>query len=54
MDAIEAALRGDPVDLDRETRPELAALRGCPQTEVFHAEGPPTSWSSTSGRTTSV
>lgn len=39
MDAIEAALRGDPVDLARETRPELVALRGCPQTEVFHGEG---------------
>jgi predicted kinase len=39
MDAIEAALCGDSVDLARETRPELAALRGCPQTEMFHAEG---------------
>jgi putative nucleotidyltransferase with HDIG domain len=39
MDAIETALRGDPVDLDLETRPELVALRGCPQTEAFHAEG---------------
>jgi hypothetical protein len=39
MDAIETAARGGPVDLDSETRPELAALRGCPQTVVFHAEG---------------
>jgi predicted kinase len=39
MDAIEAALQGGDVDLAQETGPELAALRGCPQTPAFHAEG---------------
>jgi predicted kinase len=39
MGAIEAALRGDPVDLQHATEPDLVALRGCPQTPAFHAEG---------------
>ncbi|GLY19550.1 hypothetical protein Kisp01_65640 [Kineosporia sp. NBRC 101677] len=39
MDAIESAVRGTGVDLALESRPELAQLRGCPQTPAFHAEG---------------
>jgi predicted kinase len=39
VDAIESALHGGAVDLRIETWPELAALRGCPQTVAFHAEG---------------
>lgn len=39
MDAIESALAGAAVDLDVEALPDLAALRGCPQTPSFHAEG---------------
>jgi hypothetical protein len=39
MDAIETAVQGGKIDLQAETQPELAALRGCPQTAAFHAEG---------------
>ncbi|GAB6902093.1 AAA family ATPase [Kineosporia succinea] len=39
MDAIGRAVEGAPVDLSAESRPELAALRDCPQTAAFHAEG---------------
>ena len=39
MDAIETAVRGEDLDLEHEAGPELAALRGCPQTPAFHAEG---------------
>ncbi|MDQ1306208.1 MAG: family ATPase [Actinomycetota bacterium] len=39
MDAIANALRGQAVDLGAETRGPLSALRGCPQSVAFHAEG---------------
>lgn len=39
MDAIECAIKGDEVELGAEALPELAALRDCPQTPAFHAEG---------------
>lgn len=39
MDTIGTAVQGGSVDLAVEVRPELAALRGCPQTAAFHAEG---------------
>jgi predicted kinase len=39
VDAIETALQGGVIDLLAETQPELAALRDCPQTVAFHAEG---------------
>ncbi len=39
MDAIDAALRGEAVDLSGANPAELTALNGCPQTVTFHAEG---------------
>ncbi len=57
MDAIENAIRGLGVDLTSESRPELADLRGCPQSKAFHAEGDvavhsPREWTEMLGLTT--